>query len=193
MCKKEVSSCLQVRPEEVTSSLTELVSCVGCRRSVEAVFQTLMTSEAGDKALEPLTVSKQGIVTVNREHIGEDASMANLMCSQISRLDHVLGEKTGVLGGGKLSGGRKQRPGGGRCGLHSLDTKHPMTVTNWMETWDLMEAECREEAVLLPSSLVRAALDSHLKRHKFCCDCSAMVRKAFQYLLESGRVGHHPD
>ena len=86
-----------------------------------------------------------------------------------------------------MSGGRKQGRGG-RCGLHSLDTKHPMTVTNWVETWDLMEAECREEAVLLPSSLVRAALDSHLKRHKFCCDCAAMVRKAFQYLLESGRV-----
>ena len=62
----EVSSCLQVRPEEVTASLTELVSCVGCRRSVEAVFQTLRTSVAGDKALEPLTVSNQGIVTVNR-------------------------------------------------------------------------------------------------------------------------------
>lgn len=61
-----MSSCLQVRPEEVTASLTEQVSCVGCRRSVEAVFQTLMTSEAGDRALEPLTVSKQGIVTVNR-------------------------------------------------------------------------------------------------------------------------------
>ena len=68
-----------------------------------------------------------------------------------------------------------------------------MTVTNWVETWDLMEAECREEAVLLPSNLVRAALDNHLNRHKFCCDCAAMVRKAFQYLLESGRVGHHPD
>ena len=124
---------------------------------------------------------------VFREHIREDASMANLLCNQISRLDHDLGEKTGVLGGSKISGGRKQAKGG-RCGLHGLDNKHPMTVTNWMETWDLMEAECREEAVLLPSSLVRAALDSHLKRHKFCCDCSAMVRKAFQYLLESGRV-----
>ena len=62
----EVSSCLQVRPEEVTASLPELVSCVGCRRSVEAVFQSLRTSAAGDKALEPLTVSSQGIVTVNR-------------------------------------------------------------------------------------------------------------------------------
>ena len=66
MSKSEVSSHLQVRPEEVTASLTDLVSCVGCRRSVEAVFQTLRTSEAGDKALEPLTVSSQGIVTVNR-------------------------------------------------------------------------------------------------------------------------------
>ena len=67
-----------------------------------------------------------------------------------------------------------------------------MTVTNWLDTWDLMEAECREEAVLLPANLVKTALDSHLKRHKFCCDCSGMVRKAFAYLLESGRVSLLP-
>ena len=108
--------------------------------------------------------------------------MANLLCNQISRLDHDLGEKTGVLGGS-----RKQAKGG-RCGLHGLDNKHPMTVTNWVETWDLMEAECREEAVLLPSSLVRAALDSHLKRHKFCSDCSKMVNKAYNLLVEDIQV-----
>ena len=116
--------------------------------------------------------------------------MANLLCNQISRLSRDLGEKSGVLGG-KTSGGRKQGRGG-RCGLHGLDSKNPMTVTNWLDTWDLMEAECREEAVLLPANLVKTALDSHLKRHKFCCDCSGMVRKAFAYLLESGRVSLLP-
>ena len=39
------------------------------RRSVETVYSTLMSSEAGDQALEPLTVSRDGVVTINKLEI----------------------------------------------------------------------------------------------------------------------------
>lgn len=49
---------------EVVSTLSGLVTCVGCRRSVETLYQTL--AQSGDTALEPLTVSTDGVVSVNR-------------------------------------------------------------------------------------------------------------------------------
>ena len=64
LSKDEVVACLMVTSGEVASTLAGLVSCVGCRRSVETLYQTLTSS--GDTALEPLTVSCDGVVSVNR-------------------------------------------------------------------------------------------------------------------------------
>lgn len=53
-----------VTSSSVSSTLSSLVTCVGCRRSVEGLYSTLATS--GETALEPLTVSLDGVVSVNR-------------------------------------------------------------------------------------------------------------------------------
>ena len=68
LSKDEVVACLMVTSGEVASTLAGLVSCVGCRRSVETLYQTLTSS--GDTALEPLTVSCDGVVSVNRSEGG---------------------------------------------------------------------------------------------------------------------------
>ena len=62
--KDELVECLMVTSSAVSSTLSSLVTCVGCRRSVESLYTTLATS--GDTALEPLTVSLDGVVSVNR-------------------------------------------------------------------------------------------------------------------------------
>ena len=64
LSKDEIVACLMVTTGEVVSTLSGLVTCVGCRRSVETLYQTL--SQSGDTALEPLTVSTDGVVSVNR-------------------------------------------------------------------------------------------------------------------------------
>ena len=56
---------LKATRTEVMSTLANNVSCVGCRSSVETLYQTL--EQSGDKAsLEPLTVSSDGMVGVNK-------------------------------------------------------------------------------------------------------------------------------
>ena len=52
-----------------------------------------------------------------------------------------------------------------------------------------MSQECREVAVQLPYKEIRATLDGYLKRHKFCSDCSKMVNKAYNLLVEDIQVG----
>ena len=49
---------------DVAGTLSGLVTCVGCRRSVETLYQTL--AHSGDTALEPLVVTPDGVVAVNR-------------------------------------------------------------------------------------------------------------------------------
>lgn len=64
LSKDEVVACLMVTTGEVVSTLSGLVSCVGCRRSVETLYQTL--SHSCDTALEPLMVSPDGVVSLDR-------------------------------------------------------------------------------------------------------------------------------
>ena len=169
-----------VTSAEVTATLSGLVTCVGCRRSVETLYQTL--SHSCDTALEPLIVSSDAVVSVNREHIGAETSLANLFCNQVERLSRAEGGEAGKVRGGRR-GGR-----GGRCPLHSLEVKKLVTMNNWLETWDSMEQECREEVVLLPFSIIRHTLDTYLKKHSFCSECTNMVNKAYTLLVEEGQV-----
>ena len=51
-----------------------------------------------------------------------------------------------------------------------------------------MSQECREVAVQLPYRDIRSTLDTYLKRHKFCTECSKMVNKAYTLLVEDIQV-----
>jgi hypothetical protein len=86
--KDEATASLMVTPSEVVTTLAQLVTCVGCRRSVEALYQALTVS--GDSALEPLVIASDGVVSVNREHIEVEDSLANLFCGQVLRLSREL-------------------------------------------------------------------------------------------------------
>ena len=62
-------------------------------------------------------------------------------------------------------------------------------MNNWIDTWECMEQECREEAVLIPFPAIRQTLDGYLKKHSFCTECTNMVNKAYTLLVEEGEVG----
>ena len=57
-----------------------------------------------------------------------------------------------------------------------------------VDTWAGMSQECREVAVQLPYRDIRSILDTYLKRHKFCTECSKMVNKAYNLLVEDIQV-----
>ena len=166
----------------MVDTLGQLVPCVGCRKSVETMYKSLMLSE--DSALEPLTISNEGIVSINKEHGDVEDSLANLFCCQ-----QVLLSSKGLLdseaGESKGSKGARSK----RCEQHTREPKKALSTENWLDTWDSMVKECKEEVVLIPCALLRETLDGYLKRHKFCTDCSYMVNRAYNLLIKDGRVG----
>ena len=82
--RDEVTAALMVNFDELMSTLSTEVSCVGCRRSVEAMLQKLCTS--GDPALEPLVITEDKVISVGRDHIQTPQALANLFCNQLHRL-----------------------------------------------------------------------------------------------------------
>ena len=71
----------------------------------------------------------------------------------------------------------------------SFGSKVTEDISSQVDTWECMSQECREVAVQLPYKEIRATLDGYLKRHKFCSDCSKMVNKAYNLLVEDIQVG----
>ena len=82
--RDELTAALMVNFNDLMSTLATEVSCVGCRRSVEAMLQKL--HDSGDPALEPLVITDDKVISVNRDHILTPQSLANLFCNQLHRL-----------------------------------------------------------------------------------------------------------
>jgi len=185
--KDELSAAVMVTWHDVLPSMAQTVSCVGCRRSIEHLFLSIKDSSK-DCSLDPLVITKDGIISINKEHVQNPNSLSNLLCHQISRLQRKYLEGPAS----KKSGVKK----GGRCALHLLEQKRGLSGC-WLDCWDVMESECQDEVVLLPFSSIRATLDKYLKKHSFCCECATMINKAFTYLIEEGRdpalVDEHGD
>ena len=173
---EEVGSSLAVVAEDVTRTVSDIVSCLGCRKAVESLQQSIASH--GEK-LGPLVISRGGVVSVAGEFIGE-TKLADILSTQLGRVGKEVAGEEG--GGGKRGKGR------GRCPLHSLDSKKPAHSINWEPTWDCMAQKCRQEVCLLPFNLIRKHLDSFLKRHKFCSDCTFSVNRAFFLLQSDGEI-----
>ncbi|MEQ2173567.1 Gametoproteintin-binding protein 2 [Goodea atripinnis] len=62
--QQDLNIALMVTSREVYSALSQLVQCVGCRRSVEHLFSHSV--ERGNPALEPLIVKPKGMLTLTK-------------------------------------------------------------------------------------------------------------------------------
>jgi len=176
--KDELSEVLGVTWDDVVPVLTDTVNCVGCRRSIETLYLRIKESSK-DWSLDPLVINKDGTITLSKEHINNPTSLSNLLCTQIDRLDRRY-----------ISGPNGKKPlvkKGGRCAHHMIDQKKIPASGSWLDCWDVMETECKDEVVLLPFSSIRAALDKYLKRYRFCPECAYMVNKAYRYYIENGK------
>jgi len=174
--RDELTAALMVNFNDLMGTLSSEVSCVGCRRSVEAMLQKL--HDSGDPALEPLVITDDKVISVNRDHILTPQALANLFCNQLHRLrttyiEPITGAKT------------RKKTGNNRCAAHSLGlgSKKLLTFGHWTNTWKCMERECQEECVLIHFDLLRETIDRYLKKHSFCDECTKMVNKAYNMLV----------
>ena len=180
--KDECDKHLRVTRPEVKETLSQLVSCVGCRHSVETLFQELQLSEGG--ALHPLAISQDGEVFLPRSHMATPDALARLFVPTVMQLSsHLLATQQGVRGG------KGKRGGITRCPQHTVGTsKSPVASTwTWKDTWENMENECREAVTMLPKPVLSATIDEYLKKHRFSPDSALMVNRAFSQLVENGQ------
>merc|ERR1719295_1094240 len=128
--------------------------------------------------MDPIVVTQDGFISINKEHMHAPSSLSNLFCHQVSRLSNLHVEPP------NSKKGLAKR--GGRCASHTLDQKKVMSCGSWLEAWHSMAMECKQEIVLLPYQSIRETLNKYLKKHSFCCECANMVNRAFTLLIEEG-------
>ncbi|XP_077898506.1 gametogenetin-binding protein 2 isoform X8 [Ictidomys tridecemlineatus] len=150
--QQDLSIAMVVTSREVLSALSQLVPCVGCRRSVERLFSQLV--ESGNPALEPLTVGPKGVLSVTRSCMTDAKKLYTLFYVHGSKLNDMIDA---------IPKSKKNK----RCQLHSLDTHKPKPLGGcWMDVWELMSQECRDEVVLIDSSCLLETLETYLRKHR---------------------------
>lgn len=167
--QQDLSMSMMVTSREVFSALSQLVPCVGCRRSVERLFSQLV--ESGNPALEPLTVRSTGVLSVTKACMADAKKLYTLFYVHGSKLNDMIDA---------IPKSRKNK----RCQLHSLDTHKPKPLGgSWMDVWELMSQECRDEVVLIDSACLLETLETYLRKHRFCTDCKNKVLRAYNILV----------
>ncbi|KAM6163456.1 gametogenetin-binding protein 2 isoform 4-T4 [Rhynchocyon petersi] len=167
--QQDLSIAMVVTSREVLSAFSQLVPCVGCRRSVERLFSQLV--ESGNPALEPLTVGPKGVLSVTRSCMTDAKKLYTLFYVHGSKLNDMIDA---------IPKSKKNK----RCQLHSLDTHKPKPLGGcWMDVWELMSQECRDEVVLIDSSCLLETLETYLRKHRFCTDCKNKVLRAYNILI----------
>ncbi|XP_031428286.1 gametogenetin-binding protein 2 isoform X2 [Clupea harengus] len=167
--QQDLSISMMVTSREVFSALSQLVPCVGCRRSVERLFSQLV--ESGNPALEPLTVRSTGVLSVTKACMADAKKLYTLFYVHGSKLNDMIDA---------IPKSKKNK----RCQLHSLDTHKPKPLGgSWMDVWELMSQECRDEVVLIDSACLLETLETYLRKHRFCTDCKNKVLRAYNILV----------
>nr|XP_054392816.1 LOW QUALITY PROTEIN: gametogenetin-binding protein 2-like [Pongo abelii] len=209
--QQDLSIAMVVTSREVPSALSQLVPCVGCRRSVERLFAQLV--ESGNPALEPLTVGPKGVLSVTGSCMTDAKKLYTLFYVHGSKLNDMIDA---------IPKSKKNK----RCQFHSLDTHKPKPLGEgssssvsseklstdkrnsedhrkdskyriifyygpfqgtargcWMDGWELMSQEYRDEVVLSDSSCLLETLETYLRKHRFCTDCKNKVLRAYNILI----------
>ncbi|KAG9281698.1 gametogenetin-binding protein 2 isoform X3 [Astyanax mexicanus] len=167
--QQDLNMALMVMSREVFSALSQLVPCVGCRRSVERLFSQL--TDSGYFALEPLTVGSAGVLSVTRACLTDPRKLYALFYVHGTKLNDIIDS---------IPKSKKNK----RCQLHSLDTHKPKPLGgSWMDVWELMSQECRDEVVLIDSACLLETLETYLRKHRFCTDCKNKVLRAYNILV----------
>lgn len=167
--QQDLSISTMVTSREVLTALSQLVPCVGCRRSVERLFSQLV--ESGNPALEPLSVRSTGILSVAKACMVDAKKLYTLFYIHGSKLSEIIDA---------IPKSKKNK----RCQLHSLDTHKPKPLGgSWMDVWERMSQECRDEVVLIDSTCLLETLETYLCKHRFCTDCKNKVLRAYNILV----------
>jgi len=163
----ELHAALLVCQKDLFALLAVLVPCVGCRRSVERLYTQLW--ESCQPAIEPLIITAAGVLTVSENFLVDPKLIYALFYIHGSHLNDVVDT---------IPKSKRNR----RCILHSLETHKARASGSWMDVWDLLSQECRDEVVLIDSDSLLDTLENYLRKHRFCSECKSKVLRAYSIL-----------
>jgi hypothetical protein len=169
----ELKNSLSVNKTEFQTVLSQMVPCVGCRRSVERLYSTIMSNNYS--TLDPIKI-RNGVLSVCDKFLQSSQLMCTLLFDHDTQLNVLLESQP-----------RNKK--NSRCNLHSLESfrTRPFSET-WFETWECMKQNCKEKITVVEAQELHATLDEYLKKHKFCQECRTKVEKAYTLLM----VEAHP-
>ncbi|CAK8690251.1 unnamed protein product [Clavelina lepadiformis] len=178
--REELEEACAIQDKDLFLSLPQLIGCVGCRRSVEHLFQQVQTLH--NAVYESISVSASGIMTISQSFIENPKKLFHLFYCVRPKLYELLET---------LMNSKKNK----RCIFHSLKMQKPNetpnenkpTLPRWchcsiMDVWDRMCRECHEEVAMLQCDGIIRTMDQYLKKHRFCIDCKSKVQRAFHIL-----------
>ncbi|XP_044017147.1 gametogenetin-binding protein 2-like [Aphidius gifuensis] len=169
LTKKELKASFEVSEKDMLEILRQTVPCVGCRRSVERLFQNLMSLK--NHALDPLVITADGMITLSDKVLRSPSRLCSMLQDHSARLLTLLE---------KQPRNKKSR----RCILHSLEVQRAgPTPSSWKEAWNLMEQPCREQLTLIKHEALETTLDNYLRKHRFCNECRTKVVLASTLLM----------
>ncbi|XP_041457045.1 gametogenetin-binding protein 2-like isoform X2 [Lytechinus variegatus] len=167
--RDELAAALMVPSKEMFgSSLQDVVTCVGCRRSMEEMF-TRLRDKKHVHVLEPLVITPNSELSVTSCTLYDFRMLHNILYVQRDRQKQLLES---------LQKNKKRR-----CPLHSLDNHKIKQISVWIDVWEVMKKPCREEVTILSEKGLLQTTESYLQKHRFCTDCKAKVMTAFNILF----------
>nr|XP_026690872.1 gametogenetin-binding protein 2 [Ciona intestinalis] len=176
-----------INERDLFVSLPQLVSCVGCRRAVENLFQQVQKSD--NSVYESIRVTSSGWLDISPSFKNNPKKLYHLF--------HCVRPKLKLF----LESLRKKNK---RCLFHSLklqkstdfSIENKPNLPKWcncsvIDVWDQMCQECREEITMIDCAGFIETMNQYLKKHRFCTECKAKVHRAFQIL--TGEVDYRKE
>ena len=179
--KEELLSACSIPERDFYTCLSKLVSCVGCRRSVETLFQQFQKFE--HPVYKCLSVSSNGCLRIAQNFVNNPKKLFHLLHYVRSKLFDCLEN---------VMNSKKNK----RCLFHSLKMLKPNENQSenklvnspkpWncsvIDVWDRMCQECQKEVATLECHGVMETMEYYLKKHRFCSECKSKVLRAFHML-----------
>lgn len=185
-------------------TVNEMLPCLGCRNSTEALFYKLsdgaLATGAGlhgssslhrQATVVPAVISRSGIefdahdrhFRLSETYLANSDACISLFLHQERWANTSLAKAlaTTIKSGSKAIGGSSRA----RCVLHSQRSRGRPRPATFEALWRKLPEEHQRHLAHIDSDQFLTDLEAYLRRHRFCCRCKEKVLEAYDLLLGS--------